>query len=177
MRYDVVIIGGGLAGLTCGIRLAEQGKHCAIISSGQSALYFSSGSLDLLSFLPDGEPVHRPLEELAVLAQQVPEHPYSLMGEAVVRHLVPEAEALLARCGATMAGSHQQNHLRLTPLGKYRPCWLSPPEIVTREQGQPLAWRAPLIVEGFLDFQASIVADLPCPRWIVCAVTPVSFVR
>ncbi|QZN95773.1 glycerol-3-phosphate dehydrogenase subunit GlpB [Symbiopectobacterium purcellii] len=161
MRYDVVIIGGGLAGLTCGIRLSEQGKHCAIVSSGQSALHFSSGSLDLLSFLPDGEPVHQPLEALSALASQAPEHPYSLMGEAAVRRWVPEAEALLARCGATMTGSHQHNHLRLTPLGKYRPCWLSPPEIVTREQGKPLAWRAPLIVgiEGFLDFQSSIVAD------------------
>lgn len=85
MRYDVVIIGGWLAGLTCGIRLAEQEKHCAIVSLGQNALHFSSRSLDLLSFMPDGEPVHHPLEALSALASQAPEHPCSLMGEDAVR--------------------------------------------------------------------------------------------
>lgn len=160
MRYDVVIIGGGLAGLTCGIRLAEQGKHCAIVSLGQSALHFSSGALDLLASLPDGTPVERPLEAIAELTRQAPQHPYALLGEARLHRLLPEVEALLARAGATLTGSYARNHLRMTPLGKYRPCWLSPRESVTRELEQPLPWRTPLIVgiEGLLDFQSQIVA-------------------
>ncbi len=48
MRYDAVIIGGGLSGLTAGISLQKAGKNTAIVSTGQSALYFFSGCFESL---------------------------------------------------------------------------------------------------------------------------------
>lgn len=36
MRFDVVIIGGGLAGLTAAVKLQEAGQSCAVVSEGLS---------------------------------------------------------------------------------------------------------------------------------------------
>ena len=67
MKFDVVIIGGGLAGLTAGISLQKAGKSTAIISTGQNALYFFSGSFESMEapserltelFAEAGVPLH-----------------------------------------------------------------------------------------------------------------------
>ena len=44
MRYDTIIIGGGLSGLTAGITLAKAGQKVCIVSAGQSSLHFHSTS-------------------------------------------------------------------------------------------------------------------------------------
>ena len=42
MKHDCLVIGGGLAGLTAGIRCAEAGLKVAVISAGECALTFAS---------------------------------------------------------------------------------------------------------------------------------------
>ncbi|ELE9704663.1 glycerol-3-phosphate dehydrogenase subunit GlpB [Enterobacter cloacae] len=142
MKFDTVIVGGGLAGLLCGIKLTKQGLRCAIITRGQSALHFSSGSLDLV------DEAYR--EKLPA------EHPYHLTGAQHIDRFALETEALLADCGARMQGSARQNHLRVTPLGTLRSAWLSPEEV-------PVApFRATRVrvvgISGFLDFQPHLAA-------------------
>ena len=52
MKFNTVIIGGGLAGLTAGITLQKAGRSTAIISTGQNALHFFSGSLESMEEAP-----------------------------------------------------------------------------------------------------------------------------
>lgn len=161
MQFDIIIIGGGLAGLSCGIRLLQQGKRCALISTGQNALHFSSGSFDLLNYLPDGSIVKNPIQALPELAKQAPSHPYSLLGEQVVGALAAEAQQLLIESNVPLKGSFDENHIRITPFGLAKPTWLSSKEVPTYSFNQPLPWKklAVLSIEGFLDFQPELAAD------------------
>lgn len=161
MKYDAVVMGGGLAGLICGIRLTQSGLSCAIVSAGQNALHFSSGSLDLLTHLPDGTQVEQPLSMLEALKQQAPSHPYSLIGAEKVVELAKLAQTTLQQAGLHLKGSCEENHYRITPLGHKRMTWLSPESVPTTALHQPmeLGKIAVVGIEGFLDFQPQMVAD------------------
>ena len=52
MKFDTVIIGGGLAGMVAGIALQKAGRSTAIVSTGQNALHFFSGSFESMQEAP-----------------------------------------------------------------------------------------------------------------------------
>lgn len=161
MKFDTVIIGGGLAGMACGIRLAEAGKRCAIVSQGQSALHFSSGSFDLLGRLPDGTRVENPIEGIAALERTEPEHPYALIGAEACGSYADRAQTLLREAGISVAGSCRRNHFRVTPMGKAQPTWLTIDGYLTSESADSLPFAKVCIVnvEGFLDFYPEFIAE------------------
>ena len=161
MKFDSVIIGGGLSGLMCGLRLAKAGQRCAVISSGQSALHFSSGSLDLLAALPDGTAVENPVEAVKTLAEQSPEHPYAKIGAERFAALADEAAQLIGEAGGKVSGSATKNHYRLTPMGTLKPAWLTMDGYVRSDDADKLPWSKVALfnAEGFLDFYSQFIAD------------------
>lgn len=156
MKFDTVIIGGGLAGLLCGLSLTRQGLRTAIISRGQSGLHFSSGSLDLLA-----HPAHGTLEEaLATLAVEEPIHPYSQIGKNRVLDYARQTETLLSECGIAMQGQLGQPHRRITPIGTLHQAWLTPADIaLAPAPGERIAVVG---ISGFIDFQPHLVAASLC---------------
>ena len=145
MKFDTIIIGGGLSGLVCGIRLVKAGRRCVIVSAGQSALHFSSGSFDLLNALPDGSPVECPLEALGQLALQAPEHPYVKLGKEKFEELAGSVVEFFSQAGVSVTGSACKNHFRITPMGTLKPTWLTLSEQVACEHGDRLPWKKVLI--------------------------------
>lgn len=161
MNFDVVIIGGGLAGLTCGITLQEQGKRCVIINNGQAAIDFSSGSMDLLSRLPSGEIVNEFCKSYPLLQQQLPEHPYSLIGAEKVLEKAQQFEQLAKGLNLDLEGSTEANHFRVTPLGGLRGSWLSPNSVPTIQNVEAFPHKSIAIlgIEGYHDFQPQLLAE------------------
>ncbi|MFC0309873.1 glycerol-3-phosphate dehydrogenase subunit GlpB [Gallibacterium trehalosifermentans] len=160
MNFDTVIIGGGLAGLLCGIRLQQQGQHCAIITAGQSAIDFSSGSLDLLSFHAE-QPVEKLATGLDQLAITSPQHPYSLIGTGSVLRYAQQFQQLAQQLQLNLVGEEEQNHYRVTPLGSLQPAWLSPQQVPTLPMtGEKFPYHSLMIlgIEGFHDFQPHLLA-------------------
>ena len=152
MKFDTVIIGGGLSGLTAAIELASQRRRTAVVTAGQSSLHFCSGSFELLGTDGAGKAVDAPFEAMSSLPSS---HPYSRLGGAAgVAPLLERVGPMLEGAGIRMTGSAKKNHWRLSPVGVFKPAWLTLDEMVSLSDLSAMPWRKVAIVNirGYLDF-------------------------
>ena len=165
MKFDTIIIGGGLSSLVCGIKLQKAGRKCLIVSAGQNALHFSSGTFGLLGRLPDGTEVTEPLKVLFSLPA---EHPYSKMGTDKVAEYAAAVPGFFADCGITLhtasgsaSGEFPRNGWRMTPMGSLKPAWLAMEDVDLIPSKDTRFGEKALIVNfsGFLDFNTRFVAQ------------------
>ena len=167
MKFDTIIIGGGLSGLVTGISLSKRGQKCLIISSGQSALHFFSGSFELYGN------EDKPLEAFARLES---DHPYAKIGLDRIKTLTEEVQPFFKEMNISLAGSAERNHYRITPLGLLKPAWLTLDEYAMVQDPAQMPWKKVAIfnVEGFLDFHPSFVASGLAKQGVESEITSIS---
>ncbi|MFM5837678.1 glycerol-3-phosphate dehydrogenase subunit GlpB [Aeromonas rivipollensis] len=151
MKFDTIVIGGGMAGLSAALRLAEAGQKTLLMASGQSALHFSSGSVDLLESEGD------PRAALPAFMAAHPDHPYSKVGLTNIEASLADLQRHCHEQGLPLF-RQERNHQRLTPIGTLKSTWLSPETCacVTEAPAPDVLLLATL--EGFRDFHPALAA-------------------
>lgn len=83
IESEVLVIGGGLAGITSALAAADAGADTRLVSYKQSTLRNASGLVDVLGYTPGGDgPVVDPFDAIPSLPDA---HPYRTVGVDTVR--------------------------------------------------------------------------------------------
>ena len=170
-RYDVAVIGAGMAGMAAALFAAERGLSCIQIGSGGGIL-FASGLLDLLAVHPVA--AHRlwqsPYEALAALAREQPGHPLARVDPIAIRRAFETFVAALTSAGLTYAPLGERNSHVLTSIGTVKTSFGVPLSMVAGADA--LARRLPCLLvdfRGLREFSArqivqTLAADWPALR-------------
>ena len=153
IESDVLVIGGGLAGMMSALTAAEEGVSVRLISYKQSTLRQASGLIDLLGYLPDDPtPVVSPYEAMGALPA---EHPYTILGVDRVRAAMDRFDAAVGYDG----GGAELNTLIATHAGGFKPTFRTPHSVTAGA----LADGGAMLLVGFdpiTDFDAPFAAAM-----------------
>ncbi len=166
-RYDVAVIGAGMAGMAAALFAAERGLSCVQVGSGGGIL-FASGLLDLLAVHPVAE--HRlwqsPYDALATLAGEQPGHPLARVDPTSIRAAFQSFVAALTSAGLAYAPLGERNSNLLTSIGTVKTSFGVP---MTMAAGvDALERRLPCLLvdfRGLREFSARQIAATLADDW------------
>jgi glycerol-3-phosphate dehydrogenase subunit B len=151
---DAVVVGGGLAGMSAAVRLAQAGRRVLMIAKGAGSTLLSGGTIDVLGYAP--ERVESPRRALPELAAERPEHPYARLPVETVEDSLDWFRGATGSLG--YIGGLDENLLLPTAAGVPRPTALVAGSMAAGD----LRRHPKVLVAGFRalkDFFADYVAD------------------
>lgn len=134
---DVLVIGGGLAGMVTAWRALQGGKSVRLITKGLGALNWSSGCIDILN--------HGKLDEILLGNSS---HPYILAGLPGLEEALESFKQLCASAGYPLHGTLMQTWSLPTAVGSLRRTCLAPETMIAGDASS----RSPMLIVGFAQF-------------------------
>jgi len=154
MSQDVVVVGGGLAGLTAALRLVQDGLRVVVVAKGVGATHLTGGTIDVLGYTPDR--VDSPRSSVSELVASRPDHPYARLGVELLERSLDWFTEAAGTLG--YSGSLDENLLLPSAVGAQRPTALAPASMA----GGDLRKSPRLLLAGFRalkDFYPAYLAD------------------
>jgi len=151
---DVIVIGGGLAGLTAAAVAARGGKNVMLLSLGAGTLTIGGGIIDVVGYTDEGVSVATPRAGLLEIG---PEHPYKKMGLLAIEDAIAFFKEVCAAEGYPYLGSLDEMQWIPTAAGTLKPTCLVPKTMDTTQ----LKTADHVIVLGFQalkDFYPHLIA-------------------
>jgi glycerol-3-phosphate dehydrogenase subunit B len=166
VKFDVAVVGSGLAALVATRSLQKAGRQPVLIWPGLSSLYFVYATVDVLGYRDDAstEPVARPEAAVAELIAADPDHPYARAGLEALREGTSLTIDWLREAGFRWQGSLDRNLLLPTATGTPKPSCL----VATSMAAGDLARDDPIIFcgfDGYEDFVPELAASNLTRSW------------
>ena len=130
---DVIVIGGGLAGLMAAAVAAKGGKKVMLLSLGAGTLTIAGGIIDVMGYTDKGIAVGTP--SVGVL-QVAPEHPYKKIGLAAIEESIGFFKEVCEQEGYPYMGNLNEMQWIPTAAGTLKPTCLVPRTMNTVELNQ-----------------------------------------
>jgi len=164
--YDICVIGAGMAGMAAALFAANRGLSTALCGS-VGGIDFSSGPLDLMAVHPVAEKRlwDDPFAAIRALVQDIPRHPYALVGEDRIRAAMNEFCAGLQDMGLPYQGGDANVHM-LTPAGTVKRTFRVPQSMWKGVAA--LERKAPCLLVGFKGLKGFSSRQIACvqqPDW------------
>lgn len=156
IRSDVVVIGGGFAGLTAALAAAKRGQSVTLLTYGEGTLPLNSGVIDVLGYDENHNFVENPLAAIENLPAT---HPYKKIGTKALKEAVDFFCGVARKNHIPYHGSLDRQMLVPTAIGTLKPTCLTPHSLAGSEVFPGKKKIIVVGIKGLKDFYGDIMME------------------
>lgn len=160
MKTDVLVVGGGLSGMTAALSAQKAGASVTVLAAGMGVLYLGSGCIDLMAYpgLMDRGANDSPWDGIRDVRNSNSDHPYAKIKDKEIERSLDLFIKSCKKQNLTMVREAKRNYLIPTSIGTARPTAIVPDTMIHGD----LFDKSPITIlgfEGYRDFYPEMVAS------------------